>query len=429
MKNLFTCVFLLIFISGTTQFINVKLPIPKKATYFYSQVEPSIYINPNNVNEVIAGSVLSDYYYSKDGGKNWVSKSIKSKKNGVHGDPCMLIDYEGNYYYFHLSKIADETLIGGIVCERSKTIKGNFNKEGHTLVNGKFHDKEWVAVNKDNSHIYMTWTQFDVYGSDDPLNRSNILFSKSEDFGRSWSDPMDISSFSGDCLDDDLTAEGAVPTVGPNGEIYVCWALGSKLYFNYSLDNGKSWLEEEIEIAQQKGGWAIDIPGIYRCNGMPVTICDISSSENRGNIYVNWADQRNGTDNTDIWIKRSIDGGKTWSKDIKVNSDNSKRHQFLTWMTIDQSTGYLYVVYYDRRAYVDNQTDVYLSVSKDGGESFKDYKISEHSFLPNPEMFFGDYTNISALDGEVRPIWTHLDNRKISLFTAIISQNNLDKLK
>ena len=96
MKNLFNCFFLLIFISGSAQFTNIKLPIPKKATYFYSQVEPSIYINPNNVNEVIAESVLSDYYYSKDGGKNWVSKSIKSKKNGVHGDPCMLIDYKGN---------------------------------------------------------------------------------------------------------------------------------------------------------------------------------------------------------------------------------------------------------------------------------------------------------------------------------------------
>ena len=159
------------------------------------------------------------------------------------------------------------------------------------------------------------------------------------------------------------------------------------MYFNFSLDDGVTWLDQEIEIGNQIEGWALDIPGIYRCNGMPVTICDISDSPYKGTIYVNWADQRNGKTNTDIWLKKSSDGGKTWSNDIRVNSDNSKRHQFLTWMTIDQSTGYLYVVYYDRRAHDDNQTDVYLSVSKDGGESFKDYKISEHSFLPNPEMF------------------------------------------
>lgn len=407
------------------QFKNIKLPRAQKATYPYSQVEPSIYINPNNNKEVIAGSVLNDYYYSVDGGLNWKSKSIQSKKNGVHGDPCMLIDYKGNYYYFHLSNVDGETLIGGIVCQRSKTIKGRFNKEGHTLVNGKFHDKEWVVANKENNHIYMTWTQFDEYGSKDTTKRSNILFSKSEDFGKTWSKPIDISKLDGDCLDDDLTTEGAVPTVGPNGEIYVCWAFNSKLYFNYSLDDGISWLEEEVEIGNQKEGWALDIPGIYRCNGMPVTVCDISNSTYKGTIYVNWADQRNGKDNTDIWLKKSTDGGKTWSTDIKVNADNSDRHQFLSWITVDPSTGYLYVVYYDRRETVGNLTDVFLSVSKDGGSTFKDYKINTTSFLPNDEVFFGDYTNISAQNGVIRPIWTQLENREITLYTAIVNQLDL----
>ncbi len=408
-----------------SQFQNVKLPRPEKATYPYSQVEPSIFINPNNISEVIAGSVLNDYYYSIDGGLNWQAKSIQSKKNGVHGDPCMLIDYMGNYYYFHLSNIDGETLIGGIVCQRSNTITGEFDHEGHTLVNGKFHDKEWVVANKLNNHIYMTWTQFDDYGSEDSLMRSNILFSKSQDFGKTWSNPIDISNFDGDCLDDDFTAEGAVPTVGPNGEIYVCWALNSKLYFNFSLDDGVTWLDQEIEIGNQIEGWALDIPGIYRCNGMPVTSCDISDSPYKGTIYVNWADQRNGKDNTDIWLKKSRDGGKTWSSDVRVNSDDSNRHQFLSWMTIDQITGYLYVVYYDRREHQDNKTDVYLSVSKDGGESFKDFKISEKSFLPNDKVFFGDYTNISAHNGIIRPIWTHLDDVVISLYTAIVNQEIL----
>ena len=407
------------------QFKNIKLPRAEKATYPYSQVEPSIFINPNNNKEVIAGSVLNDYYYSIDGGLNWKSKSIKSKKNGVHGDPCMLIDYKGNYYYFHLSNVDGKTLIGGIVCQRSKTIKGRFNKEGHTLVNGKFHDKEWVVANKENNHIYMTWTQFDEYGSEDTTKRSNILFSKSVDFGETWSNPIDISKLDGDCLDDDLTTEGAVPTVGPNGEIYVCWAFNSKLYFNYSLDDGISWLEEEVEIGNQKQGWALDIPGIYRCNGMPVTVCDISNSPYKGTIYVNWADQRNGKDNTDIWLKKSTDGGKTWSTDIKVNADNSHRHQFLSWITVDPFTGYLYVVYYDRRDNEGNLTDVYLSVSKDGGTNFKDYKINTTSFLPNDEVFFGDYTNISAQNGMIRPIWTQLENREITLYTAIVNQLDL----
>ncbi len=39
---------------------NVQLPLPKKASYHFSQVEPSIYINPKNTNEHIAGSVMND---------------------------------------------------------------------------------------------------------------------------------------------------------------------------------------------------------------------------------------------------------------------------------------------------------------------------------------------------------------------------------
>jgi hypothetical protein len=419
-------ILLIIHFNGFSQYQNVKLPIPKKAEYFYSQVEPSIYINPNNTNEIIAGSVMNDYYYSKDGGQTWKSKSIKSKVSGVNGDPCMLIDTEGNYYYFHLSNIDGVSLIGGMVCQRSKTIKGRFKKEGHTLVNGKFHDKQWVALNPKNNHIYMTWTQFDAYDSKYTLKRSNILFSKSIDNGMTWSDPTDISRFSGDCQDNDLTAEGAVPAVGPNGEIYVSWARDSKIYFNYSLDEGLTWLAEELEITNQEAGWVLDIPGIYRCNGLPITSCDISESKYKGTIYVNWGDQRNGESDTDIWLKKSKDGGKTWSNDIKVNGDDSKHHQFLSWMTIDQTNGNIYVVYYDRRNNNDLNTEVYLSVSINGGESFKDYKISESAFKPNPKVFFGDYTNISVHNGVIRPIWTRLDNYKISLYTALINQKYLD---
>ena len=315
-----------------------------------------------------------------------------------------------------------------MVCERSKTIRGRFRKEGHTLIDGKFHDKEWVTLNPKNNHIYMTWTRFDKYDSKDTTQRSNIIFSKSIDNGMTWSTPIDISKFSGDCQDNDLTAEGATPSVGGNGEIYVVWARDSKLYINYSLDEGVTWLEEEIEVATQDMGWVLYIPGIYRCNGLPVTAYDNSNSEYKGTLYANWGDQRNGVKDTDIWLKKSIDGGLTWSKDIRVNGDDSKHHQFLSWLTIDQVTGYVYVMYYDRTNSETIETDVYLSVSKDGGDTFNDYKISETSFVPSKDVFFGDYTNISVHNGVIRPIWTRLDDKQISLYTAIINQAQLNKI-
>ena len=418
--------FILFFsLSSGAQFQNVRLPLPKKAEYYYSQVEPSICINPKNTNEVIAGSVMNDYYYSSDGGKTWNSKSIKSKW-GVNGDPCMMIDTLGRYYYFHLSNIKGEALVGGMVCQRSSKLKGKFNKEGHTLMNGKFHDKQWVALNPKTNHIYMTWTQFDAYDSNRPEDFSHIVFSKSEDGGITWIDPVQLSTEPGDCKDNDKTAEGAVPAIGPNGEIYVAWSRNYSIWFNVSLDDGKTWLHHEKYIVDQPVGWVIDIPGIYRCNGLPVTVCDLSPAATNGTLYVNWADQRNGTDNTDIWLIKSTDKGKTWSAPKRINDDESNHHQFLTWMTIDQTTGYLYTVFYDRRNHNDHKTDVYLAVSKDGGEHFKNYKISESPFLHNPRIFFGDYTNISAHNGVIRPIWTRLHSGNISLYTALIEQGQLN---
>lgn len=411
--------------SANAQFENVQLPLPKKAEYYYSQVEPSICINPKNTNEIIAGSVMNDYYYSADGGKTWKSKSIKSKW-GVNGDPCMIIDTLGRYYYFHLSNIKDVALVGGMVCQRSSKLKGKFSKEGHTLANGKFHDKQWVALNPKTNGLYMTWTQFDAYDSDLPTDYSHIVFSKSDDGGMTWMDPVQISSMPGDCKDNDQTAEGAVPAIGPNGEIYVAWSRNDSIWFNYSLDDGKTWLKKEQFIVDQPIGWVFDIPGIYRCNGLPVTVCDHSPAATNGTLYVNWADQRNGTDDTDIWLIKSTDKGQTWSQPKRINDDDSKHHQFLTWITIDQTNGYLYTVFYDRRNHKDNKTDVYLAVSKDGGENFKNYKISESPFLPNPRVFFGDYTNISVHNGVIRPIWSRLQSGNISLHTALIEDSELN---
>ncbi|MBL7900239.1 MAG: exo-alpha-sialidase [Crocinitomicaceae bacterium] len=427
MKRFFAVILMLASgINLSAQFENIQLPLPKKATYLYSQVEPSICINPKNTNEIIAGSVMNDYYWSADGGKTWKSKSVYSKW-GVNGDPCMLIDTLERFYYFHLSNINDEALVGGMVCQRSNVLKGKFKYQGHTLANGKFHDKEWAIVNPANNHIYMTWTQFDAYDSSNPNDYSFIVFSKSEDGGLTWSDPIQISQIPGDCQDNDKTAEGAVPAIGPNGEIYVSWSRNDSLWFNYSTDDGKTWMNQEKFISTQPMGWVIDIPGIYRCNGLPVTTCDLSNSKHRGTIYVNWADQRNGENNTDIWLIKSNDQGKTWSKPKKVNTDLSQHHQFLTWMTIDQSNGNLYFVYYDRRDQEKMETDVYLSWSKDGGETFQDEKISASSFKPNPKIFFGDYTNISVHNGIIRPIWTRLHEGRITLWTALIDQSQLDK--
>ena len=287
----------------------------------------------------------------------------------------------------------------------------------------KAQDKEWAIVDRANNTIYVTWTQFDQYGTSDPEKYSNIMFSKSTDGGASWASALQINEISGDCVDSDNTTEGAVPAVGSEGQIYFAWAGPAGLVFDRSLDGGQTWLDEDIFISDQPGGWDYNVSGIYRCNGLPVTCCDLSTnSPYKGTIYVNWTDQRNGDSNPDVWIAKSVDGGDTWSEPILVNDDNTDRAQFFSWMTIDQANGDVYVVFYDRRNYNNANTDVYLARSTDGGQTFSNFKISESPFLPYSSVFFGDYTNIVAHNGRVRPIWGRLENGDMSIMTAIIDE-------
>jgi hypothetical protein len=381
--------------------------------------EPSIIMDPKNPAVLIAGANLNNYYISKDTGHTWTEHNLNSSF-GVWGDPALAVDTASNFYFFHLSNPPSGNWIDRIVCQKSSDNGSSWTDGSYAGLNGtKAQDKEWWTVDRKNNNMYITWTQFDDYGSFDPNDSSVILFSKSVDAGNSWSAPVRINKIAGDCIDRDNTVEGAVPAIGPNGEIYVAWAGPDGLVFNKSLDHGDTWLNHEIKVTSIPGGWDYDISGIYRANGLPVTTCDVSNGPHRGTIYINWSDQRNGVSNTDIWLVKSTDGGNTWTAPIKVNDDNSKRQQFFTWMTIDQTSGNLYFVFYDRRNHADDSTDVYIAASTDGGNTFINRKISQSPFLPNSGVFFGDYTNITAHDGIVRAIWTRLNNGQLSIWTDV----------
>lgn len=403
------------------EYTSIQLGKPTSANYYASQVEPSIFIDPNNTDVMIAGSVMNDFYFSADGGKNWESSSLKSKY-GVGGDPVVHIDNQGRYYYFHLSDPVDGKRLDRIVCSYKEGDKGQWKSSATKVQGEKAQDKQWVAECPITGNLYLTWTQFDSYGSTNVEDSSHIMFARSENQGETWSSPLRVNYFGGDCLDGSNTVEGAIPAVGPDGTVYVVWTGPRGIRFSKSKDNGDSWLKKEVLVNKHPGGWDFSIPGLFRVNGLPVAKCDVSSSEFSGRIYVNWTDQRNGANDTDVWLSYSDDEGETWSKQIRVNQDTTVSHQFFSTMDIDQTTGYIYFLFYDRRNYSDNQTDVYLVISKDGGASFNEYKINSTPFLPNEKVFFGDYIGIAAHGGVVRPIWSRMDEGKISLWVTLFNE-------
>lgn len=404
------------------QYPNIRVSRPESTR----PEEVTIAINPANPQQLAAAANIDYYYLSNDGGASWVEKRLTSTF-GVWGDPCVIFDAPGNLYYGHLSRppatIGD--FLDRIVVQKSANGGASWNDGASIGLNPpKDQDKEWLAVDQTTSpfrnNLYIAWTEFDRYGSASPADSSRILFSRSTDFGITWSNPIKVSDVSGDCIDSDNTVEGAVPAIGPNGEIYVAWSGPLGIVFDKSLDGGLTFGRDRF-VAAQPGGWDFNVAGIYRSNGLPITACDAGASKHRGNVYVAWSDQRQGSDNTDIFFIKSTDGGQSWGPVKRVNDDPGNRQQFFVWMTVDQITGNIYFIFYDRRLTAGNATEVYVAKSADGGESFVNFKVSETPFTPTANIFFGDYTNIAAHYGKVYPIWMRLDGTILSIWSTVIN--------
>ncbi|MBK8701896.1 MAG: exo-alpha-sialidase [Saprospiraceae bacterium] len=407
-----------------TDITNVTI---SSSGYHSGPCEPSICISPANNDIILAGSIIDNVHFSSDGGITWKNTRLKSPY-GVFGDPVTLIDGTGKMFYAHLSNPKAKPYNSVEFLDR---IVVQSSMDGILFSDGSFpeadqvkdHDKHWLGLDPATNDLLMSWTEFDKYGSKDWNDKSRILFSVSRDQGESWSKAITISQHEGDCVDDDYTTEGAVPAVGTDGTYYIVWSVDEKIYLDISHDKGKTWLTEDRLIATQPGGWAFDIPGISRSNGMPVIKVDHSKGHHRGTIYVSWSDQRNGKDDTDVWCITSKDQGKSWSKPVRVNDDKAGKQQFFSAMDVDQSTGHVFFVFYDRRNHKDELTDVYVAWSSDGGKHFSNHKISETPFAPSADVFFGDYNDISAVNGRIRPIWTRMDNGQLSVLTALIDFN------
>jgi len=405
--------------------------------------EVSIAINPMNPDNIVGTSFqygvppqprVSNYVYvSTNGGNSWKTVASQNAQRLSQGDDAVTFSREGIAYHSYISFDGirvprPKRAVSGILISSSRDGGLTWNDPipaiNHINSVTPFEDKPYVVTdNAPNSpnkgNVYLSWTRFDVYGSSDPEHHSQIYFSRSIDKGKTFSMPFRISDTGGDCLDSDNTVEGAVPVVGPKGEVYVVWAGPKGLVFKKSMDGGLAFGKDKV-IGAQPGGWDMSIKGIDRSNGMPVTGVDTSAGARRGTIYVNWIDERNG--DPDVFLASSVDGGETWSAPVRVNDDpiRNGKEQFFTWMAVDPMDGSVNIIFYDRRDTQGTHTGLTLARSTNGGRTFVNYKLNQEPFACNEKVFFGDYSSISAYNGRVVPMYTHfIDDKNTAISVAL----------
>jgi hypothetical protein len=398
-----------------------------------AQSELSIDVHPTNSNIVFGSSNASNWppsifygtgvYWTLDGGATqpWLGTDDPGTLSGFgrnSGDPVSVIGSDGRFYENYINNAYGQSV----------AVSTNNGANWTTYVvapnPGSLADKNHYMVDKTATSPYVnrsycSWTDFG--GSYD----SEVVLRYSTDFGATWSTKVNLSG----TLTTGSHAQGTNIQTGPNGEVYVAYAIYDANWtdgedgigFSKSTDGGTTWthLRAYNQVNFGIRGNLSSKNGI-RVASFPSMAVDRSGGPNNGNIYITWPQRAGVTpagNSPDIVLIKSTDGGATWSAPVRVNDDplTNSKDQYYPWCTVDQATGQLELIFYDSRDVPNNQAEVFMATSIDGGNTFNNFKVSDQPHTPMPiggiyaGGYAGDYIGIAALDDIAYPFW--MDNR------------------
>jgi len=374
-------------------------------------------------------------YFSSDGGSNWGSVDLPlpplSGKNDTRfgSDPTLAFDTQGNVFYGYIVVFFG----GGKGINGTELAVARSSDGGQTypqvsffsFQSGQdhFNDKPMITAD-DNAdspsrdNVYIAWD-----AASGGSSAGGIRVARSTDHGVSFtSTRVDNPGGPGRGI-------GAVPFVGPNGEVYVAWndfSEGNAIAFNRSLDGGVTWGQQGV-VATKTVPFQILLPAESFRGALIYPACDAdrSNGPHRGRLYCSWLDQNSGGFG-DIFLSFSDNQGSTWSAPQAV-PDPLPVDRFNHWLSVDPITGDVNLSFYDTRNDTTGQrfqTDVYFTQSKDGSVTFLSPNVrvttassNEHDcsgVFPCPAIDLGnqqgDYEGLVSFNGVSHPIWT--DSRR-----------------
>lgn len=448
-----------------------------------AQSETWIAINPVDPNNIIATSNDNQYMWgdykmsswaSTDGGKTWKHANTPANKgyiiNQLSGesmtifDPSITFDTDGNAYYAYgftqvnnnPSKPDDNGVFLAKSTDKGLTWGGDFAGDPIAIaavetgnkIGQPFHDRYTVASDmnpqspyKDN--IYLAWQRF---GSG---TTNAVVVAISKDRGVSWSQL--VSLYTGD------DTQSPVPAVGPDGEAYVVWQKRNKsnhttqAVIRKTENEGGSWTPAtvalevytigEIDPDVNANRYILADKQNIRASSYPAIAVDntTSGSATRGNVYVVQAGREAPNGNYGIYLTMSKDKGTSWTAKKRIDDATLRNDMFFPAVSVDPTNGMISVFYYSSQNDPNNQgVDAYIAVSRDGGETFKNIRLTPNSIFINngnavsqqdangSNIYWGDYTSITSYGGKIFPLWwwptgSSYQYGTLDLFTALVS--------
>ncbi len=404
------------------------------------QSETFIAIDPSGPSTLAAGSneifrLPMRGYFSSDGGSTWGGVDLplpSAKGNGFTfgSDPSLAFDSNGNVFYSYIVVyVGRGTGINqtGLAVARSTDGGQTYPQFAVFSIEGgqnHFNDKPMIAADANpaspfRDSIYVAWDAA-TGGS----TGGGVRLARSTDHGASFTVArIDNPRGPGRAI-------GAVPFVGPNGELYVAWNdyAANTIAFNRSFDGGVTWDAPRV-VAQKALAFDIAIPAEFSRGALVYPACDAdrSSGAHRGRLYCSWMDLTSaGT--TDMFVSYSDDGGATWSAPATPADRLSHVDRFNQWLAVDAVTGEVNLSFYDTRndtTGARQKTDIYFTQSRTGGASWlspnvrvTDVGSNEHDcggVFPCAGIDYGnqqgDYAGLASYGGTSHAIWTDSRNQ------------------
>ncbi len=260
---------------------------------------------------------------------------------------------------------------------------------------------------------YTVWTEFAG------ANVNRIVGSYSTNGGVTWTTLAPVSPVPAS----GHHCQGCDIKVGPGGVVYVVWAhcttngqnsTEDNLGFAKSTDGGVTWTVSNNNVVDINGIRAASLFNGIRASGFPRFAIDKTGGARNGWLYVALSEKTvaPATDVSDVTICVSSNQGTTWTH-TRVNQDTpgSGRYNYCPAVCVSADGG-VNVSYYDQRNTSGFVTEFWMSRSLNGGSTWTDVAVSDHSFTPAPIPglaggYQGDYTGItsSSGSGKVFPFW------------------------